>query len=81
LKIQYREALTRAVQTVIRERLVPTPTAIRQLAGESANRQDVDAFSRLLTEAIEQLHEGSVARYRLKRSEFLAWKAMMNTSK
>jgi hypothetical protein len=81
LKIQYREALTQAVQTVIRGQLIPTATAIRQLASESANGQDVDAFSRLLTEAIEQLHEGSVARYRLKRSEFLAWKAMMNTSK
>ncbi|MEO8117838.1 MAG: Fic family protein, partial [Rhodoferax sp.] len=81
LKIQYREALTRAVQTVIKGKLMPTATMIRQLASESATEKDVDAFSRLLTEAIAQLHEGSVARFRLKRSEFLAWKIMMNTSK
>lgn len=80
LKIKYREALTRAVQTVIKGQLAPTETAIRQLACESANGQDVDAFSRLLTEAIEHLHEGSVARFRLKRSEFTAWKAMMNAN-
>jgi hypothetical protein len=34
---------------------------------------DQDAFTRLLAEALQQLHEGSVARYRLRRSEYLAW--------
>ncbi len=27
----------------------------------------------LLNAALQQLHEGSVARYRLKRSAYLAW--------
>jgi len=81
LKIQYREALARAVQTVVREKLMPTATMIRQIASEAAAKKDVDAFARLLTETIAQLHEGSVARFRLKRSEFLAWKTMMNASK
>jgi hypothetical protein len=27
----------------------------------------------MLAEALHQLHEGSVARYRLRRSEYLAW--------
>lgn len=40
--------------------------------------KDQGAFARLLTEAIRQLHEGSVARYSLKRSEFLVWQSMMN---
>ena len=30
-------------------------------------------FAQLLTDALRQLHEGSVVRWRLKRSEFLAW--------
>jgi hypothetical protein len=40
---------------------MPVPTA------------DQDAFTRMLAEALQQLHEGSVARYRLRRSEYLAW--------
>jgi fido (protein-threonine AMPylation protein) len=76
LKIQYRDALTEAVQTIVRGKLVPTEKAIKQLASEAVSVKDVDSFSRLLSQAIEQLHEGSVARYRLKRSEFLAWKSI-----
>jgi len=34
---------------------------------------DQDAFTRMLAEALQQLHDGSVARYRLRRSEYLAW--------
>jgi hypothetical protein len=34
---------------------------------------DQDAFTHLLAEALHQLHEGSVARYRLRRSEYLVW--------
>ena len=81
LKIQYRDALTEAVQTIVRGKLVPTEKAIRRLASESVPERDLDSFSRLLAQAIEQLHEGSVARYRLKRSEFLAWKSIMSNGK
>jgi hypothetical protein len=34
---------------------------------------DHAALTRMLAEALQQLHEGSVARYRLRRSEYLAW--------
>lgn len=81
LKIQYRDALTEAVQTIVRGKLVPTEKAIKRLASESVSEKDVDSFSRLLAQAIEQLHEGSVARYRLKRSEFLVWKSIMSNGK
>jgi len=81
LKIQYRDALTEAVQTIVRGKLVPTEKAINRLASESVSEKDVDSFSRLLAQAIEQLHEGSVARYRLKRSEFLAWQSIMSSGK
>ncbi|MEI7538345.1 MAG: Fic family protein, partial [Comamonadaceae bacterium] len=74
-------ALTEAVQTIVRGKLVPTEKAIKRLASESVSEKDVDPFSRLLAQAIEQLHEGSVARYRLKRSEFLVWKSIMSNGK
>lgn len=73
LKIQYRVALIEAVQSIIKQQRMPTAKAISQLAKKLALQKDQAAFAHLLTEAIQQLHEGSVARYRLTRSEFLAW--------
>lgn len=73
LKIKYRDALIEAVQTVVRELQSPTPTLINGLAQRYANPSEQSAFSSMLAEALEQLHEGSIARYRLRRSEYIAW--------
>jgi hypothetical protein len=61
---------------VVRGRLASDPKTLAQLAAGLASAADQAAFVQLLTDALRQLHEGSVARYRLKRSEFLAWKAL-----
>jgi hypothetical protein len=78
LKIQYRDALIEAVQTIVRGKMTATTKAIKQLAGELVPGKDVDQFSRLLADAINLLHEGSVARYRIKRSEYLSWKSSIS---
>ena len=75
LKIKYREALIEAVQAVVKGLQAPTPETIAQLAARLASAADQQAFAQLLTDALRQLHEGSVVRWRLKRSEFLAWQA------
>ena len=75
LKIQYRDALIQAVQTIVRGKLVPTDKVCQQLASDLAPEKDRAAFSRLLSESINHLHEGSVARFRIKRSEFVEWKS------
>jgi len=80
LKIRYREALIEAVQSVVRGRHAPSRETIARLATEFASATDQNAFVQLLNDALQQLHEGSVARYRLKRSDFLAWQAIRNTT-
>jgi hypothetical protein len=80
LKIRYREALIEAVQSVVRGRHAPSREAIVWLATEFASATDQNAFAQLLNDALQQLHEGSVARYRLKRSDFLTWQAIRNTT-
>lgn len=52
-----------------------------KLASKLVPEKDQNAFARLLIEAVRQLHEGSVARYRLKRSEYLAWQSMMKANR
>ncbi|WP_137890724.1 Fic family protein [Ramlibacter sp. 2FC] len=73
LKIRYREALIQAVQAVVKGLRRPTPDVVTALSREYAAAADQAAFADLLAAALKQLHEGSVARYRLRRSEFLAW--------
>jgi hypothetical protein len=73
LKIKYREALIRAVQAVVKGQLRPQPDVIAQVARDLVNEADQDAFIQILTDTLSQLHEGSLARYRLRRSEYLDW--------
>ncbi|MDX1724432.1 MAG: hypothetical protein R3355_15145 [Pseudomonas sp.] len=73
LRMRYRAALIEAVQWVVKQRLAPSAEVIRQLAEEKATAEDQEAFAQLLSNALKHLHEGSVARYRLRHSEFLAW--------
>lgn len=76
LKIKYREALIHAVQTVVKGQLRSEPELIAQLARNLVSEVDRMAFIQMLTGALSQLHEGNIARYRLRRSEFMAWESV-----
>ncbi|MEY4755434.1 MAG: hypothetical protein RJA34_332 [Pseudomonadota bacterium] len=73
LKIKYREALIQAVQAVVKGAKQPGRELIAQLSVAYAEEADRAAFASVLMTALQQLHEGSIARYRLRRSEYLAW--------
>ncbi len=75
LKIRYREALIQGVGTIVRTGAPPTPERLEKTASSLVPEADREDFIRLLAEALKGVHEGSVARYRLKRSEFLDWVA------
>lgn len=49
------------------------PPLLAALACEHTDTADQAAFTQMLATALDQLHEGSIARYRLRRSEDLAW--------
>ena len=78
LKLKYREALIQAVQGVVKGQLRPQPNVIAQVARDRVNGIDLEAFIQMLMDALNQLHEGGIARYRLRRSEYLAWQALMH---
>ena len=73
LKIKYREALILGVQSIVKNLREPTPALLAEVAREHVVGSDQAIFQQMLQEAINQLHEGSIARYRLRRSEFIAW--------
>src|SRR5690606_29226844 len=72
LRVHYLKALQKAVRSIVKNLRPPSPEVIHELAHAYATTADHNAFSIMLTESLEQLHEGSLARYRLRRSEFLA---------
>ena len=49
------------------------PAAMADIATRYADQTDQAEFAQLLNTALQQLHEGSIARYRLRRSQYLAW--------
>ena len=78
LKIKYREALIQAVQAVVKGLREPNQAVIAEAARDHATEADLAAFTEMLTTALHQLHEGNIARYRLRRSEYIAWQQVQN---
>ncbi|MFA5906031.1 MAG: hypothetical protein WC836_19020, partial [Desulfobacula sp.] len=80
LRIRYRDILVRAVQTIVRGGLTPSVKNIRHQILDQIPEKDREAVIKILLDALLHLHEGSVARYRLKVSEFQSWKQAQGQS-
>ena len=74
LRIRYREALILVVQAIVRNRKMPSAQNVLHLADELVPENDLEIFVKMVIEALQHIHEGSVARFRLKLSDFQAWK-------
>ncbi len=74
LRIRYREALILVVQAIVRNRKMPSAQNVLHLADELVPENDQEVFVKMVLEALQRIHEGSVARFRLKLSDFQAWK-------
>lgn len=76
--IRYREALAQVVQMVVRGGKYEFLEDIRQFADQNIPENDRDVFNEKTLNALHNLHEGNVARYRLKLSEFQSWKLIQD---
>jgi len=73
LKIRYREEIIEAVQTVVKGLLPPSKQLLMDISEKLVPKKDREAFVEIVSEALLKLHEGSVMRYHLRRSEFVDW--------
>jgi len=74
LRLRNREALVEVVSQIVRgERSIEAPL-IRELAAPLVPPADLDQFVAMAFNDLHHLHEGNVARYRLRLLEFQAWK-------
>ena len=78
LRMRNREALIDVVSEIVRGGKPIEAPLIRILAAPMVKAEDMDQFVAMAFNDLHHLHEGSVARYRLRPLEFLAWKQSEN---
>jgi Fic family protein len=74
-RIQYRTLIAETVTDVVRDRMNKTQAVafVRRCADEQLPKQDRARFVEVTETQLMSLHEGSIARYRLRPSEYQAW--------
>jgi hypothetical protein len=76
LRLRTREALADVVGGIVRDMAGIDGAAIRRLAAGRVDAEDMDSFVALAINELHQLHDGNLARFRLRPSEFERWQAM-----
>jgi hypothetical protein len=73
-RLRYRAELVDAIGEVVREAKATNVGAVRKIAANLVPTEDQQRFVRMVFEELGHLHEGNVARYKLRLAEFRAWK-------
>lgn len=74
-RLRYRSALSEVVGEIVRRRIPMTDAAIAKLATSTVEARDVSAFRNLVLQELTGLHEGNIARHRLRPSEYQSWRS------
>lgn len=81
-RLRYRAELREIVGDLIRSRLSRKEAAARIAAcsREKINAEDCQRFAKVVEAELMSLHEGNFARYQIRPSEFVAWRAVWETT-
>jgi hypothetical protein len=74
LRLRYRDALIEVVSEIVRSGKAIDTRLIRELATPIVKGEDLGQFMAMVFNDLHHLHEGNLARYRLRLAEFQAWK-------
>jgi len=74
LRLKYRAELIEAVAELVRGAKAVNVGAVRKIAANLVPAADQQRFARMVFEELRHLHEGNVARYKLRLAEFKAWR-------
>lgn len=75
-RLQYREQITQLVAEVVRKKM-SKPQAVDHIQGFASQQiqaPDRERFIEVVENQLLSLHEGNIARYRLRSSEFVGWR-------
>jgi Fic family protein len=73
-RLRFRAELTEVVAEIVRGGLPPTLEEVTKAVGERVPSEHLDDFVRMTIKDLENLHEGNFARFRLRPSEYHAWR-------
>jgi Fic family protein len=74
LRLRNRDALTEVVNAIVRDDAPIDGTRIRELATPVVAAEDLEDFIAMAISELSGLHEGNIARYRLRPNEFRRWR-------
>ena len=72
-RLRYRTALAEVIGDIVRQQRPLTEAAVADLTKALVSPEDVRPFIQLVLAEIKGLHEGNIARFRLRPSEFRRW--------
>jgi hypothetical protein len=78
-RLTYREQIYEIVGDVVRRLEIHARDDVTTYAEQHVDDQDRDRFIALVLDDLRRLHEGVIARYRLKPSEYAAWRAAIRS--
>ena len=78
-RLAYRDVIKQTIRAVVQQPGSDALTLIGQALGQQVPPVDRDNVQALVIEELRRLHEGVLARYGLRPSEFTAWKACLMT--
>ena len=75
LRLRYRAELAETITGIVRSGAAIDPAALRLIAETLIPEGDQARFVEMTLDDLRDLHEGNLARYRLRLAEYRAWKA------
>ena len=79
-RLKYRSELIEAVGEIVRTSKATNFGAVKQMAANLVPAEDLPRFAKMVSDELRHLHEGNIARYRLRLAEFQAWRKTHATS-
>ena len=76
-RLRFRNELTEVVSDIVRNLSRPTVEIVTTAAVDRVPPEHLDDFVRMTMRELENLHEGNYARFRLRPSEYEAWREFL----
>lgn len=73
-RLAHRQEFIDIVGSIVRDQLHPTAQQVATLAAPQLKGAELKRFAQMVLEELEGLHEGNIARFRLRPSEFRRWR-------
>ncbi len=74
IRLKYRDKLHEIIRTVVKALEIPAREAVRTYADKNVPDGDRGLFVELVTDELMRLHEGVIARYGIRPSEYERWR-------